>query len=332
MKTFGTILESTGYKDAALLLGKLRAMSEDERSAVQVWGIRKHPPEFDLPLPALASRYDIDGLTSKLYDREYVTCDEVQAVTVNLNGLAVSEIFTLFNDYIPANICERLRGFQYTLPSMAFVRPDSYILNLIHVPASRVYEVSAALERGSTDTWAVHVHFGSGSTGEIPHTFMVNTLGLKNYSERDLVLVKWAFTKVHVKDAWLTATVLFNVMSIHDAAECMHMTETAVHGIVVCTLKQIKELMGLRPDDERTPMSVVERQVSKRLFRTINKAAYFEDLIDPELNGIKPSTSSVELVEELLRYCQEHGYTEAYISWVNGKGVVIYMEGSGKRA
>ena len=334
MKTFGDLLDSMNNQyTVSTVLGRLQALSKEERSEFRGWYRHAHRSSPDWFMKRLTSNFDLDALTADLYDRTYVTCGEVNSVAKNLRSVELCDIFLVFEDGMPEDLREQIRGFAYHLPSMGYVRPDWYITNLPSVPPTRLDEVSALLEGNGTDDFAVKTHFSYKYLCEIPSQFMVNVLGIKNFTERDIVLVKWAFTKVHVKDAWITASVLFGCNSPAQVSRQLDITETAVHSIIACTIRKVKELMGLNPDDNKlTRMSAVEREVSPRLFRTINKAVYFEDLIDPSTGYIKPSTSSVDLVEELLWYCHSHGYPNANIGWANGKGVVIYTKGSGTRA
>lgn len=333
MNTFGELLEYMGSEyRAEYVLGSLRGLDAAERKHFINWCHAPHRSVNFWFMSSLRGSFDMTPVCKQVVDRDYVTTKELLQVCERIRAFGVEQVFDLFEEPLRAHTLLAIRRQHYHLPSTSLARPDWYASNLASVPPARLQEAADALESGATDMFAVQTHFAYQNTHGIPCGFMVNTLGLKNFTERDLLLCSWAFTKVHVKDGWAVTQRMFNNKSIDWIADVLQEAGRDVENIIAYTIRTIQKEMGLGVTKDLTPMSVVEREVSPRLFRTINKAAFFEDLIDPSNNTIKPSTSSVELVEELCAYCRGHGYESAEVGWAPKKGVTIFLDGRVKNA
>ena len=331
MKTFGDLLMFMGkdYKDIEVL-GALSTLSYPEREQFLEWA-KCANREFWF-MHNVHSPYWYIPVAKQVVDRDYVCVYELLEVANNCHKLELSEVFELFELPAHNSLLYKLRGNKvYHLPEQLFVRPDYYAGVLAMQDYANIPRISGALERSEFDEQVTKAFMGRPSI-LVPAKFMTDVLGLKNFTERDMLLVSWAFTKVHVEDAWITLQHYFNDISTGKLSQITDIREDDIRAIISYTMRTVRIRMALPGYTETTPMTDVKDRVSVRLYRTINKMPFFEDLIDYKTMTIKPNTNSVELTEELCSFCKNNGWPDAKMDWLPGVGAVVALEGRVKNA
>ena len=331
MKTFGDLLMFMGkdYRDIDVL-GALSTLSYPEREQFLNWA--KSPNKKFWFMDNVHSPYWCIPIAKQVVGRDYVCVHELLQVARSFHNLELSDVFELFELPAHNHLLYKLRGHkEYHLPDRILARPDFYAGVLAIQDYDSLITISDTLESGD-----IYEHVVAAFTKHpeiiVPAKFMTDVLGLKNFTERDMLLVSWAFTKVHVEDAWITIQHHFKGVSTGKLSQITSIREDDIRAIISYTMRTVRVRMALPGYTETTPMADVKDKISVRLYRTINKMPFFEDLIDYKTMTIKPNTNSVELSEELCAYCKSNGWPDAKMDWLPGVGAVVALEGRVKNA
>ncbi len=279
---------------------------------------------------------DIDWIAREVYDTDSLFTEERQGMYRALMKMDIYNIWRVLNHSIELPYATRLfrrtmfGTSTYHLPDFTNLHWDAYALRVGALSYLQMSCLSNVIERDKEEPSkylsAVNLINMPAGDYDAMKAFTHDYMGVHQVNIDDILRVLYAFTRIHVYDAWLASRYAILGTDLATAKD-----SNQVVNRVSSVVRKLREAAGYLPAQETLIMDIVG-VISERLYACIKKAGTLEELIEYPSGTVQFHSQSPALMEELLLVYRTHGYPNAYIGWRDGVGPRIYVNGGANNA